>query len=91
MHGTRHLKQMLIGGVAILAVLLLAGVPLATAAQWAVLLACPLMMVGMMLMMGKHTGHRGIAETTTATSEPSGPFDADETPRELGRGGGAMR
>ena len=48
-----HLKHMLIGGAAILAVLLVAGVDLRQALPWAVLLACPLMMIGMMAMMGR--------------------------------------
>lgn len=60
-----HLKHMLIGGAAILAVLVLAGVPLATAATYALALACPLMMVFMMRGMNHggngephdHTGH----------------------------------
>jgi hypothetical protein len=43
-----HLKHMLLGGAAILAALVLAGVPLATAASYALVLACPLMMIFMM-------------------------------------------
>ena len=60
-----HLKHMLIGGAGIFVVLLVLGVDLASAGQWAILLACPLMMVGMMWMMGRgqggHGGH-GVAQ-----------------------------
>lgn len=68
-----HLKHMLIGGAAILAVLLAVGVDARQALSWAVLLACPLMMVAMMLMMGR--GHRAPAEgghqhNPQAVSEP---------------------
>ena len=45
---------MIIGGVALLGVLLIAGVPLASALPYAVLLACPLMMIFMMSSMGGH-------------------------------------
>ena len=52
-HGN-HLKHMLYGGVAIFAVLAVSGVPLSTALTYGVLLACPLMMIAMMLTMGGH-------------------------------------
>ncbi|MBN9375700.1 MAG: hypothetical protein J0I40_09970 [Cellulomonas sp.] len=48
-----HLKHMLIGGGAIFAVLLLLRVDLRTALTYALLLSCPLGMVGMMFMMNK--------------------------------------
>ena len=48
-----HLKHMAIGGAAVLAVLLLLKVDLRTAVTYAILLACPLGMVGMMAMMTK--------------------------------------
>ncbi|WP_149204902.1 DUF2933 domain-containing protein [Actinotalea subterranea] len=54
-----HLKHMLIGGGAILVVLLLVGVSVRDALPWAVLLACPLMMVGMMFMMSRGMGAKG--------------------------------
>ena len=60
-----HLKHMAVGAVVVLAVLLVAGVPFERAAGWALALACPLMMVGMMLMMGRH----GASGSTTGTSE----------------------
>ena len=55
-----HLRYMLIGGAAIFAGLLVLGVDVGSAAQWAILLACPLMMLGMMWMMGRgQGGHEG--------------------------------
>ena len=50
-----HLKYMLLGGAGVFGVLLLVGVPLSSALLYAVLLACPLMM----LTMGGHGGHGG--------------------------------
>jgi hypothetical protein len=72
----RHLTQMLTAGGALLAVLLAVGVELGDALRWAALLACPLMMVGMMAIMGRgHSGsdgHRhgpGSAESTTSSDD----------------------
>ncbi len=48
-----HLKHMAIGGAAVFAVLLLLTVDLRTAVTYAILLACPLGMVGMMVMMNR--------------------------------------
>jgi hypothetical protein len=48
-----HLRHMAIGGGLILAVLLALRVDLRTALTYALLLACPLGMVGMMVMMNK--------------------------------------
>lgn len=59
MNAMSHLKYMVLGGLGLLAVALLAGVPLASALPLAILLACPLMMVFM--MKGMHGGH---GETT---------------------------
>lgn len=50
-----HLKYMLLGGAGLFGILLLVGVPLTSALLYAVLLACPLMM----LTMGGHSGHSG--------------------------------
>jgi len=50
-----HLKYMLLGGAGIFGVLTLVGVPLSSALLYAVLLACPLMMI----TMGGHGGHGG--------------------------------
>ena len=54
MNGTKHIKYMLLGAAALFGVLLAVGVPLQSAMLFAVLLACPLMMV---FMMGGHGGH----------------------------------
>lgn len=48
---TNHVKHMLIGAGLVLSVLLLSGVSPGTALFYALLLACPLMMVGMVVMM----------------------------------------
>jgi type III secretory pathway component EscV len=53
-----HLKPMLLGGAAILALLLVAGVPFSAALTYAAVLACPLMMVAMVLMMNRGSAHK---------------------------------
>ncbi|MDT0167117.1 hypothetical protein Q9R32_16315 [Actinotalea sp. AC32] len=59
-----HSKHMLIGGGVIFAALLIAGVDVGNAGVWALLLVCPLMMVGMMWMMSRgHAGHGGHGDT----------------------------
>ena len=79
-----HLKHMLIGAGAILAVLLVAGVDFRQALQWAILLACPLMMVGMMFMMnrkgGSHEHHHGDSQDAPGitTDTASGPVARQE-------------
>jgi hypothetical protein len=74
MHGN-HLKHMLIGGAVVLAALLIVGVPLGTALPYAALLACPLMMISMMLSMNGHGGHGGHGERD---GRPTGqPHDVD--------------
>lgn len=67
-HGN-HLKHMLIAGAAVLAGLLVFGVPTGSALLFAVALACPVGMMAMMYFMGRdqqghggqpdHTGHAG--------------------------------
>ena len=53
-----HLKHMAIAAAAVLALLLALGVDLSGALRYALLLACPLGMVAMMLVMGRgHGGH----------------------------------
>ena len=47
-----HLKYMLLGGAGVFGILLLLGVPVSSALLFAVVLACPLMM----LTMGGHGG-----------------------------------
>lgn len=54
-----HLTGMLLAGAAVLAVALLAGFPLGAALPYAALLACPLMMIAMMVMMTRGSGHGG--------------------------------
>jgi hypothetical protein len=82
-----HLKHMAIGAGAILAVLLLFRVELGTALPYALLLACPLGMVGMMVMMdrskggghqhgaGCHDADAGASESSTAL-QPDAPDPA---------------
>ena len=59
-----HLKHMVIGGGAILVVLLLFGVGFREALPWAFLLACPLMMVGMMFMMNRNHGAGAVGQAS---------------------------
>lgn len=59
-----HLKHMAIGGGAILVVLLVLGVDLRAALPWALLLACPLMMVGMMFMMNRNHGAGAVGQAS---------------------------
>jgi len=52
-----HLKHMAVGAAVVLALLLAFGVDLSKALPYALLLACPLGMVGMMFFMGRGSGH----------------------------------
>ncbi|RYG15771.1 MAG: hypothetical protein EON96_09990 [Caulobacteraceae bacterium] len=76
-----HLKHMLIGGAVLLVVLLVAGVDLGRALPYALLLACPLSMAGMMFMMMRKPGdaranhHHDIAGRSDASA------DGADTPR----------
>lgn len=54
-----HLRYMLFGGAGIFVVLLVIGVDASNAGLWAILLACPLMMIGMMAMMARGQEHGG--------------------------------
>ena len=54
MTGSNHLKYMLLGGAALFVASLAFGVPLQSALLFAVVLACPLMMI---FMMGGHGDH----------------------------------
>jgi hypothetical protein len=60
MSNRKHLLYMGIAAVVVLGGLWVAGVPLERAAPWALFLACPLMMVVMMLFMdhGSSPGHQ---------------------------------
>lgn len=55
-HLKGHVTHMVIGGMVILAVLLVAGVDLGKALPYALLLACPLSMIGVMGMMNRKPG-----------------------------------
>lgn len=69
MHG-KHLKGMAVVGGGLFAVLLLAGVPFGRALGYAASLACPLMMVGMMAMMGRgHKSHPSHSSSGPGTVE----------------------
>ena len=59
MSNRKHLLYMGVAAVVVLGGLWVTGVPLERAAPWALLLACPLMMVVMMLFMdhGSSRGH----------------------------------
>lgn len=72
MNGSNHLKYMLLGGAALFGVLLAVGVPLQSALLFAVVLACPLMMV---FMMGGHGGHG-------ASSDERGPLAGRQDERD---------
>jgi type III secretory pathway component EscV len=79
MNATTHVKYMVLGAAALLALAVLAGVPLESALPLAILLACPLMMVVMMATMsgghghGHGTGADGDApRETTSGSNPDG-------------------
>ena len=73
-----HLKYMLLGSAGLAGVLMLFGVPLTSALLFAVLLACPLMMV---FMMGSGHGSHGASndqsigrsdEQTVTSDRPRG-------------------
>ena len=83
-----HLKHMLIGAVGLLGVLLAVGVPLGRALPLAISLACPLMMVWMMVMMGRgdHAHGSRDAAQTSAVPAPREPSEIDLT-----KGGGTTR
>ncbi|MBN9327219.1 MAG: hypothetical protein BGO38_09665 [Cellulomonas sp. 73-145] len=70
-----HAKHMVIGGAVILVALMAFGVSWRQAAQWAVLLACPVMMMFMMAGghgHGGHGGHAGHGDAAGGTTDASG-------------------
>ena len=72
-----HLKYMLLGGAGLFGVLLVVGVPVTSALLFAVLLACPLMMV---FMMGSgHGGHGASNDQTIGRSDE--PTVTSDRPR----------
>ena len=72
-----HLKHMAIAAAVVLALLLALGVDLSGALRYALLLACPLGMVAMMLLMGRGRSGHG-----TPPHPHAGPHPAvtDEVP-----------
>lgn len=73
-HGS-HLKHMLIAGGAVLAGLLIFGVPTGSALLYAAALACPLGMVAMMYVMGRdHQGAAARPTTPRTTLTPATPI-----------------
>lgn len=68
-----HLKGMAIAGGLVLAVLLVAGVRPGAALSWAATLACPLMMVAMMLAMRRGHDHSPAPRDPGAPAAPEQP------------------
>lgn len=66
-----HVKHMLIGGAAIVGALVVFGVDWRTALLWALVLACPLMMVTM--MAGGHGHGHGGAPVPDPRADQIGP------------------
>ena len=73
--GKNHLLQMLGIGAVVLVALLATGTSFRTALPFAILLACPLMMGGMMFMMMR--GGNGQKQGSDTTSQP-GHHDATD-------------
>ena len=67
-----HAKHMVIGGAVILVALMAFGVSWRQAAQWAVLLACPVMMMFMMAGGHGHGGHGGHGDATGGSTDAAG-------------------
>lgn len=73
-----HLKHMAIGAGIVFTGLFLVGVPIGSALTYGLLLACPLMMVAMMVMMGGRAGHgSGAAPGTGDDHGEREPTQAD--------------
>jgi xanthine/uracil permease len=72
-HIKHHVKHMAIAAAVIIVVLVIAGVDLGQALRSAVVLACPLGMIAMMFMMGRHRGepadHHDVGTATTPRSD----------------------
>lgn len=69
----KHLLYMVLAAVGVLLGLWLTGVPLQAAAPWALLLACPLMMIVMMVLMNRTMQSPGHDANLHASEEPEGP------------------
>ena len=61
-HLKHHVKHMVIGAAVVLVALIALGVNLGEALMWAVLLACPVGMIGMMWWMGRQHEDGGEAD-----------------------------
>ena len=78
---TSHLAGMLAAGAVIVMVLVVAGRSWGEALPLAALLACPLMMIGMMFMMGRTQGHGRDHTEHGATTERDTVDAAAPAPR----------
>lgn len=87
-----HMVGMLAAAGVILVVLVLAGRSWGEALPLAALLACPLMMIGMMFMMGRTQGHSQDQEQGPhAGQDHSGPHAGHASVDVRSTGGGAER
>ena len=75
-HMKHHIKHMAIAAVVILVVLVIAGVDLGPALRSAIVLACPVGMIAMMFMMGRHRGESADHQVGTAATPRSDDADA---------------
>lgn len=75
-HMKHHVKHMAIAAAVILVVLVIAGVDLGPALRSAVVLACPVGMIAMMLMMGRHQKGPGDHHPDAGVATPRS-VDAD--------------
>lgn len=75
-HMKHHVKHMAIAAVVILVVLVIAGVDLGPALRSAIVLACPIGMIAMMFMMGRHRGEPADDQVGTAATPRSDGSDA---------------
>lgn len=65
----KHIAAMLGVGAVVAAVLVAFGLPLTTVLPIAFIIACPLMMVGMMVMMGRNGMNHGANDDQKAKSD----------------------
>jgi hypothetical protein len=72
---TGHILGMLVAGAAVLLVLLAAGRSVGEAVPLAAALACPLMMIGMIFMLGRDRSHDAAPchHSSRRAPEPAGP------------------
>lgn len=84
-HMGAHVKHMVVGGVGILVLLVILGVNFPQALIWALLLACPIGMIGMMWFMNRssgqgHDAHAGCAGDHGETTHAGGDVPASRVP-----------